>query len=1461
MAINIKFDLVGNPEPPTIILANRNGNKLGQLKANTNSIELADKLNDASEVSFTINKYIDDKLTPLWDKVVDFKLIYCKEWDAWFEIKVELDEETETVKTVFCTQLGQAELSQIMLYDIEINTEKDIERDDYKISILYDSDHPDASILHRLLKDKAPHYSIAYVSPTIAKIQRSFSFDNNSILNAFQEIAEEIGCLFQFYARIEDGVLRRYIEVYDLQQYCNDCGHRGEYTDKCPKCSSTNITNGYGDDTLIFVTSDELAAGGIQLVTDTDSVKNCFKLEAGDDLMTATVSNCNPNGSNYIWYFSDAVKEDMTDELVEKIESYDELYRYQYNDGVSNVDAKMLESYNALVDKYSAYNDDLQKIITPITGYSNLMNAYYNTIDLSLYLKSVLMPSIKMSETNAKEQASLLTTSSLSPVAIADVNTVSLATANSAVLAMAKIVVKSTFKVEIKSSTLYDSGNKKYWNGKFVITNYSDDEDTAESNEISVELNDDLETVTKQKIEKALNKENTDDLSITGLFEKEYNDFCAELKKYALNPLVSFRDACQVCIDILIDQGVGDKNTWSDNATGSEGNLYEKLYLPYYNKLKAIEAEIKIREDEVNIILGTHDNEGNLISDGLQTNIENCIKQIQTTLDFNRYLGDKLWLEFCSYRREDTYSNDNYISDGLNNAELFKKAQEFFEVAENEIYKSAELQRSISTTLNNLLAIDKFKPLVNSFKNGNWIRVQIDDQIYKLRLLEYSISFSDFDNITVEFSDVTKIKNGITDIESILSQASSMATSYDSVKRQSTQGNQANGTINQWLESGLNSALVRIQSNDSEDITLTKNGLLCRSYDDITETYSPEQFRLTHNIMAYTTDNWKTVATALGKHGYVYWDGTKFVNAEDYGLSTKFVTAGYINGSQIIGGEIVSSNYESGKKGTYFNLIDGDFELAGGKFTYNDKSSQLSIKNVSIDWSSTTNPDIDYVVGLADSLNGLSTRITANTNSITSEVARATEAEGNLGSRITQTADSITSEVARATQAEGQLSSKITQTAGEIRSEVNDSNNALSSRITQNASSITAEVTRATQAENSLDSRLDAAELKITPTAIVGTVRSSTEYQNDLAALKISDSEIVAAVTSSQSYKNLSSDISNLDSRLDAAELKITSDAIVSTVTSSQSYKNDLGSKANQSDVNSLSTKVSTIEQTSNNITLRVQNLEGATPSELSNSSISIDTNGVDMSGGNINIHSGVKFLVESGGTVQIAAGDGVGSYINFGEAFSASKNGVTAVNGNFTYLSVNGKSVLTEDSLGSKIVVSATEPSERGIIWIQPSLVTQVSYKAPTGGARDGTLYISDTTRTFTAVCDSSDTLPNGNYKYTIRFPIILVYETSWNSDVTISVSAYKASNQNLKITFPDYHIDYMTGWQIINVELSVESSTNLCADSGNIIVSIGARGSQGNLYVDRDSNVALSVASRDVTGGVQACSVFYKT
>ena len=186
------------------------------------------------------------------------------------------------------------------------------------INLLYDSSRSECSLLHRIL-EKAPHYSIRHVDKSIQRIQRTFSFDGESIKDVLDSIAEEINCLVVYHA---DGSgsngITRAISLYDLESNCLSCGHRGEFTQICPECNATNILEGYGEDTTIFISTDDLGED-ITLETNTDSVKNCFKLVAGDDLMTATIRNCNPNGTDYIWYFSDEAKEIMPSNLVTKI--------------------------------------------------------------------------------------------------------------------------------------------------------------------------------------------------------------------------------------------------------------------------------------------------------------------------------------------------------------------------------------------------------------------------------------------------------------------------------------------------------------------------------------------------------------------------------------------------------------------------------------------------------------------------------------------------------------------------------------------------------------------------------------------------------------------------------------------------------------------------------------------------------------------------------------------------------------------------------------------------------------------------------------------------------------------------------------------------------------------------------------------------------------------------------------
>ena len=1077
MAIRIMFDAANNPEAPTVVLAQRNGDKLGQIDAQ--SISISDSFNDASEMSFKVYKELNGEECTLWDEITNFKLIYCVEWNEWFEITVELDETAETVKTVFATGLGWAELGQINLYNIEINTEDDIARDDYKEpTVLFDATNPEISLLNRIT-EKAPHYKITHVDGSIAKIQRTFSFDNTSIVDAFQDIADEIKCIFILKAETDGhtGELNRSIEVYDLQNHCADCGHRWdsvEQDDICPKCGSKNVEPGYGDDTTIFITSDELA-DNIGFETDTDAVKNCFKLEGGDDLMTATIRNCNPNGTDYLWYFSDDMKRDMSKELVDKIDSYDKLYEYYQKEHVVMQSVTgALNLYNQLVDKYRVFNEHLEKINVPIVGYPALMNAYYNTIDFNLYLTSSMMPSVETMETDANKELAKLNTTNLSPVAVQNVDVISNATADNAILSMARLVVDTRFKIKINSSSLIKGSSTCTWTGSFTVTNYYDEEDTATGGNVVVSINENYVEFVKQKVEKQLSRDKIEDVDIIGLFEMEYSSFVNELRKYSLNRLKSFQGACQAVLDILIEQGIADKETWSSG----DPNLYDDLYYPYLRKLNAINSEISLREQEISVIVGTKDADGDIVKYGLQNYLDEYRNEIHDALDFEKYIGEDLWLDFCAYRREDKYSNDNFISDALNNKELFDRAQEFIEIATQEIHKSAEQQHSISSSLKNLLLIDKFTPIIDSFSVGNWLRIMVDDTIYKLRLVGYSIDYDDIEDIDVEFSDVIKSKDSVSDIQSVLDQASSMATSYDSVKRQAADGKNTSNMVSGWVADGLDLTNMTIVGNaENQNIEWGERGLLAREYLPITDTYDDRQLKLINRGLYVTSDGWETARAGIGN--FMFWNPKTKKNEEAYGVIADTIVGNIILSEEV---GIYNKNNSITMDGNGFTLTtNADGTQSDNIFTIQkevkDSQGNPSLNKllyVDKDGNLTINGGVNIVNSYSEvhTINDLGDpdRILVETNT---EIASIKADLSGLSSEYSQTKQTV-SQLGIETQ---NLSSSLTQTASAIRAElsssistVNGNISDLSTKIEATAGQLRVEITSAVDAAgNAID--------------------------------------------------------------------------------------------------------------------------------------------------------------------------------------------------------------------------------------------------------------------------------------------------------------------------------------------------------------------------------------------------------
>lgn len=984
MPIQINFDKSGMPEKPTMIIVTQSGDRVGMIDNDTNIIT-KDNMNSACEVSFTVHKYKNGKKYIYWDEVKNFRLIYIVEWKKYFVMKVNISEADDNTKEVTCTSLQEYELGQLLLHNFESNTETDIKRDNYEITQFYNPDNSNGSLLDRILKDKANHYTIIHVDESLRKLQRSFSFDNTSIYDAFNSIAEELNCLFVFgesnsssslvygeetctdpvlyidedddesmilldntfdvYGSLtDDFALMRTISVYDLESNCNECGYRGEFFDQCPKCGSLNVKDGYGEDTTIFVNRDNLT-DSITLESNTDAVKNCFYLEAGDDLMTASVINANPSGSQYIYWFSDDMKADMSDELIEKLNEYDNLYAYYNKEYIPEIPQEILDKYNQLIAKYRIYNKDLQEIETPIRGYSEMIKIYYDCIDFYGFLYNSLAPSVEISETSASKQAALLTNETLSPVSVQKPDYISLATANSTIVNYCKVYIDTAkYKVKVKNSSI----NETVWTGVLTVQSYYDEDEYADTDQLTIKFNGDNENFLKQQIEKILAKSKEENEGIIALFKEDEEHFAQSLRQYSYTNLQILADACDACINMMIEQGASEEESWKY----TEGNVHKDIYLPMYNKRQLIEEELVLRESEVAIIQGIEDEDGDVDQYGLRNYIEDEREKINKSLSFRDYI-DNCWAELNLHLREDTWSNSNYISDGLTNEEIFDNANKFIEAATKDIKKSAEVQNTISSTLKNLLVIDGFEKLVEHFKTGNWMRVEIDEVVYKLRLMSFQLDFDNFDSISVEFSDATKKWGIISDISTVISQSKSMATSYNSVKQQAEKSTKTTETIEGWLEKGINATTTKIVSGDNSDVTIDKHGILLRKWEEELADYSPVQLKMISNTLAYTTNNWETASAAFGEFEY-------------YNPKTKQMEIGHgLIAKQLVGGIMLSDEIGIyNKNGTMTFDDQNGLNITNGTNTFtvdpNLKSLLTIKKNDTPVFTVTSDGDLSY---------------------------------------------------------------------------------------------------------------------------------------------------------------------------------------------------------------------------------------------------------------------------------------------------------------------------------------------------------------------------------------------------------------------------------------------------------------------------------------------------------------------
>lgn len=777
--MNIKLDKISNTiDQPDVWLCHRNYKKICPLSPITD-LKVYVAANSYDEVTFTFHKENNGEIFPYWEEIKNLKVIYVENF-GYFEIAVDKDAKEDTIKTITGISI-ETELAQIILRNLSINGEYDLNKEDnfttengktsYKPTVLYDENDTSHSLIHRVLS-KAPHWSVGHIDSQITEndvkvstsdVKRKFEFDNTSIYDALQEIATELDLVFTF------DTTKRLVNMYDL--------------------------NTIGSDTTIYVNKENLA-NQFTCSGNKDSIKNRFKILGGDDIITSYVSVVNPNGTQYIDFYSDDQKADMSKELVEKLHVYDELYE-------ANREA-----------------------------YQEASATLYEKIDKVNQLKYSLAPTQEKTSTTAEAEIQKLTSANIGSVPVSQINQLYKKGADKAVLTIAQILVDYRYTVTIESS-VYDS-SAKTWTGKFKAVNESNPSDVAKSpNDIILNIIEDEKEDLQNKINKIIGDVNFEDETLDSLKET--------LKHYSLSYLESYQAMYKECTTVLLEQGYG--------IVTSE---FYPLYEEYWQKQKACEEEIAIRKGEIEAAQDELDS------------AQNAVNAYHQLLNFENFIGETLYKELSCYIREDTYENSNYISDGLSDAECIENAKKLVEAATKELYKSSTFQYTYTASLNNLFNNLNFEPFYNQFDLFNWIHAEVDEKHILLRLIGVTFDFANTSQIEVEFSEQVKNADGLTDIESILSQAKSMATSYSSTAKQAAQGSQSYSDFQTLKEEGLNSALMNIKNSNNEEVVIDSCGINCRSK-DVNDTYDGCQMRITGKNLVMTDDDWKTARLAIGQ--------------------------------------------------------------------------------------------------------------------------------------------------------------------------------------------------------------------------------------------------------------------------------------------------------------------------------------------------------------------------------------------------------------------------------------------------------------------------------------------------------------------------------------------------------------------------------------------------------------------
>ena len=327
------------------------------------TFDINPRFNDISEISFEVQRYTTDASTfeqvenPAYHYLHAFCEVYIPELgeNGYFFIHAEPSltaESTAEEYKSFTVQSYESVLQyeNLMLFDINQGTETSKENYDGNLDAygnprnyiqLYNSSNKKLSLLDLVLADDCYGWTVGYVDPTIATLQRSFSVDTQNIYSFLREdMSKAFRCVFTFNTALKQ------INAYNIETVGND----------------TNVYMSFQN----FVKQ-------INVTPSTDEIYTVFNVAGGNGLEIADINF----GSNKIVDISYPMSM-LSQNLQKKYRQY-----MRYRDGLRSQYADLGLEYSQLLTKLVAVQDrQPDDILT-----NNWASPSYSLEDLETYLQ------------------------------------------------------------------------------------------------------------------------------------------------------------------------------------------------------------------------------------------------------------------------------------------------------------------------------------------------------------------------------------------------------------------------------------------------------------------------------------------------------------------------------------------------------------------------------------------------------------------------------------------------------------------------------------------------------------------------------------------------------------------------------------------------------------------------------------------------------------------------------------------------------------------------------------------------------------------------------------------------------------------------------------------------------------------------------------------------------------------